>query len=95
MMVSLPLIIILFTAMFFCENSFKPVTKTVYYLNRMVRHPRNVQLHHLLQHFLLQLLNQRLSLTAMHFFEVNFSSLVDVSAFAELSCDIYNLSVYS
>lgn len=64
--------------MFYCENCFKPINKTIYYLNRMARHPRNIHMHHLLQQFLHQLLSQRMSLTAMQFFDVNFKSFTDV-----------------
>lgn len=80
-MVSLPLQIVLYYVIFTCENCFDPVAKIIYHLNRIVRHPRIFQLHHVLQQFLLQLLNQRFAFTAMHFMNVDFTSLRDVGGF--------------
>lgn len=73
-MVSLPLQIVLYYVIFTCENCFDPVAKIIYHL-------KNFQLHHVLQQFLLQLLNQRFAFTAMHFMNVDFTSLRDVGGF--------------
>lgn len=80
LMVGTPLLVILYYVMWTCENCFKPVTKIIYYVNRIARHPSNVPLHRLLQQYQLQLLSQRYSLTAMQFMDVDFRSLKDVGS---------------
>lgn len=85
LMVSIPLQIVLYYVMFTCENCFKPIARLIFHLNRILRHSRNSQLHRRLQLLLLQLMNQRLTLTAMNFMEINFFCLKDVGL------DLHNL----
>lgn len=80
-MVSIPLQIILYYVMFTCENCFKPISRIIYHLNRVLRHSLNYKLHRRLQLLLLQLLNQRFTLTAMDLMDMNYLSLKDVSIF--------------
>ena len=75
MLVSWPLVILLCFVMYSCEDSFKPAGKIVYHLNRIRRHPKNLDLHHGIRRVLLQLLNQPFSVNAMNFLGLNFKSL--------------------
>lgn len=79
LMVSIPLQVILYYVMFTCENCFKPISRIIYHLNRVLRHSLDCRIHHRIQLLLLQLLNQRFTLTAMNFLDIHFLTLKDVS----------------
>lgn len=93
-MCSPPLIMGLLSIMYSCEEALKPINTIKFYLHRIDRDRKNVDLHRIIVNFSTQILSERIHFDVNGFFDINFDLLKSVNRYFPLYYIIFKFVVF-